>query len=819
MQEGRIVFVTFELYPLTAGGIGRAIYNIIDAMPIEDRVRTTVVVVGDYRHVPKTPLSLEGIDIVFADLNDESGLTDGEATFPPRWAFAETDWHWRSFVAMRCLFGIQKKHSISYVEFTDWGGLAYCTVQEKIANSAFQDTCIAVRLHGPHGVLLHTEQYSVTENDISIFELERKSLRDCDLVITQTTPYAAKVRDIFGLDVGEWNSKLFFSPPPVSVDFPFSNAWSPKYGAKRVIFTSKFQHIKRPEVFVRGAAQFLASKTGLGWSAVFCAHVTDSAAKERVIAQIPAEVAHRFTFEQNLHAAERDRLISNSVVVISSKCESFCLAAYEASLLGALVVVNASNPSFGEDTLWKDSLNCIKYDGTAAGLYEALCRCASLNKPLSRIELPPFARAWATLPKSNGLTKKLGSPKVSIVIFGAEDGEKLARTMRNVASSTYRNFELVVVTAGVGSETLILLQDQIKAMCDKDIRLFENASDNSIGASLNAAMSNLSSEFVAFVQAGDLIHDAFIERALSALSQNEHISSVGAHVGFFDPSSPPETSKSATFVRYKAIVGEVPVSGYIDDRWSGSPVVYRTKNLGSKCFAEELNSNLWWAFHARQLQSDSRSLTLNRTFVFRDITAADEVSSNRWDKALAYHNLLQEIFEGPAVPKAHYLLWSYLRGRLFQLEYDHTQASAPIVSSPLAELDDIPEGRSHRQEANRLALDHILEEAEPRIYDASRNLGVLFLRRWRKRHRNYDIIRRSGAFDDNWYTTQYPDVARAGIDALEHFLKLGAAEGRWPNPYFDPYAYLVANPDVRQAGINPLLHYILYGRKERRNLQ
>jgi hypothetical protein len=40
----------------------------------------------------------------------------------------------------------------------------------------------------------------------------------------------------------------------------------------------------------------------------------------------------------------------------------------------------------------------------------------------------------------------------------------------------------------------------------------------------------------------------------------------------------------------------------------------------------------------------------------------------------------------------------------------------------------------------------------------------------------------SGGFDPEWYLARNPDVARAGIDPLEHFLKHGQWEGRAPNP-------------------------------------
>lgn len=80
-----------------------------------------------------------------------------------------------------------------------------------------------------------------------------------------------------------------------------------------------------------------------------------------------------------------------------------------------------------------------------------------------------------------------------------------------------------------------------------------------------------------------------------------------------------------------------------------------------------------------------------------------------------------------------------------------------------------------------------------------------------------EVIAQSGLFDSEFYSTNYPDVLRSGIDALEHYLKYGAAEGRNPCALFDTSYYLTSNPDVAASGLNPLLHFCKFGWKEMRN--
>jgi len=68
-----------------------------------------------------------------------------------------------------------------------------------------------------------------------------------------------------------------------------------------------------------------------------------------------------------------------------------------------------------------------------------------------------------------------------------------------------------------------------------------------------------------------------------------------------------------------------------------------------------------------------------------------------------------------------------------------------------------------------------------------------------------------------WYTAQYPDVKRAGVDPTTHYMTRGWREGRNPNPVFETRWYLERYPDVGRAGTNPLVHYWRSGAPEGRD--
>ncbi|MDH4190627.1 MAG: hypothetical protein OEW21_10515 [Betaproteobacteria bacterium] len=108
------------------------------------------------------------------------------------------------------------------------------------------------------------------------------------------------------------------------------------------------------------------------------------------------------------------------------------------------------------------------------------------------------------------------------------------------------------------------------------------------------------------------------------------------------------------------------------------------------------------------------------------------------------------------------------------------------------------------------------QERSPR--NRTRLLFPLFARIRRRRNLRQlrRLVEQSGLFFEIWYLRTYQDVADKGMNPIDHYLKLGAGEGRNPSPFFDTNFYLSRYDDVRASGINPLVHFVRFGIKERR---
>jgi hypothetical protein len=90
------------------------------------------------------------------------------------------------------------------------------------------------------------------------------------------------------------------------------------------------------------------------------------------------------------------------------------------------------------------------------------------------------------------------------------------------------------------------------------------------------------------------------------------------------------------------------------------------------------------------------------------------------------------------------------------------------------------------------------------------------LRGWRRlidaKMRNlaldYRVVAGSALFDPEWYLRTYPDVGSAGMDAAEHYLRFGAAEGRDPGPHFQSSKYNGEDAGAAPPGSSALVGFL-----------
>lgn len=335
------------------------------------------------------------------------------------------------------LDSIFQKDVYDYVEFMDWGGWAHQTLMLKRCglSNIPATTTIAVRIHSTEHALRKYEHRHLSLKDGETSDFELASLLLADMVVCHVPPIARivadEIKNLFGRDI---SGKIVVTPMPVYISTPEKECSIVATPETSIVFSTKTQQIKRPDVFVIGTSLFLDKNKNHKGQVIFAAHLNDDTYTRLVFSLIPRGLRHRFTHDRIFSPAERDSVIANGIIVFPGEYESFCFAAYEASLSGAIVVLNEMNPAFADGTPWEDGVNCIKFDGTSEGLARALERTLSLKRPLQSVRFL-LSEPQIIIPDAPPPSQK-PQPSIDILIY-VRDMKKLSATINSIKLNSF----------------------------------------------------------------------------------------------------------------------------------------------------------------------------------------------------------------------------------------------------------------------------------------------------------------------------------------------------------------------------------------------
>jgi glycosyltransferase involved in cell wall biosynthesis len=700
---GILVFVTTELSPFTPGGIGRVVHNLLKSMPDEDQRRAWVVALDCALDTTTFNAVFPFAGFMPVDSNTEAGRHEHRGHHPPRWAFSDTDWHWKSTVVLRALRKLSQTVPIDYVEFPDWGALGFATVQEKKISGFLDNATLAVRLHSSESVLLQHEAHPVHNSDMCLVDLERKTLRDCDLLIAQLGPVAEHMRQIFGFERHEWEPRLVRHAPPVLLDTrePVKETIAANNGMP-IIFGSKIQQLKRPDLFIRGSSAFCRANPHYSGNFLISAHCFDQAFGDAMRRLVPPDLSKRFRFDAPGHSTAREPLIATSTFVVPSDIESFCLAAFEASLLGARVILNGANPAFGDDTPWQDGINCYKFDGSVHGLRKALER--NFDDKLELHPVTNFADPWPwnTQIVSQEIIVKSDRPLVSVIVPHFNLGKYLQSTLLSVLEQTYDNIEIIVIDDYSTDAASRVLINNLQSGAYGSLKIVTPPGNVGLAAARNLAVENAAGEYILPLDADDLIDRRFVEVAVRALERNPSFDVFVTPAGYFhDGDDIVLPGQEKDFKDYAVFFGEALVSGVKQNRFSTATAVFRADVLRKHSYTESLRCYEDWGLYVRLAQAGHRFLVANDVyFHYRNRANSMVKSADQDNQHLAFQ---QDMLRTSAnvrrsVPLA-YLVFCDRRASMKQAE---PVANSAAPKDTLASLNE--QGSWNDEQLSRLLL-------------------------------------------------------------------------------------------------------------------
>lgn len=588
-SKKRIVFVTTELYPFTGGGIGKFTFNALKTFNSEEIRRVTVLLTHGKIANEAFELTFPGAQLL--QLADWKESTD-EAEFVSN---SRDEWFSISVRIMLMLRKLAEREAIGYVEFPDWSGLGFATLQEKRLRGFLWNATIAVRIHSTEAILVLVESRELRAEDLRRYDLERKCLRDCDVIAAHLAIIAETTRRHFGFGEEEWVPRLHIAEPPVDLlgRAPKQRSIIPGPNTS-IAFTSKFQEFKRPEIFVQGMIQFLASNPDFKGNAVLLCGGLELEFAEKILSSIPEQHKARFKKFGNVSQMERDELIASSIVVFPTIYESFCLAAHEASQLGAIVVLNEKNPAFGSETPWIDQVNCIKFDGTALGMSGALSSCLGRPKDLAAVVPKVEVQAWQTDCRFNGESwhSLENEPLVSVIVVNQNNGTMLGATLRSVSLQDYSNLKLIVVDDGSSDPASQLTMQSLAKTGQDGVKTIHLAAPLGRSAAKNHAMDSVSGDYVMVVESGDIVWKGQIRDAVTCLENNDQFEMVVSQAAYYQDNENLPLSE----LRIETFVGEAPVSGTVLNYYSTGGWLCRSKLAKSAAYRPEVGYLDNWAW-------------------------------------------------------------------------------------------------------------------------------------------------------------------------------------------------------------------------------
>lgn len=472
----RIAFITEELYPFGPGGIGRLVHHLVQAsLAADPAIEIALLVSG-------APPPAERVRAVFGPRVNVHGFSGAPVSG------AACAAHAAGLAARDLLAELERAHDrFDVIEFHDFHGLAFPSLQAKRLGLALRDSWIRVRVHGPASLIGWLEGEPVTPEALAVFELERSSLAQADEVIAPAGPVMNALADFMWL-APSWRDAARVEFPPVVWPPPSRVPAAPAANPRDLVFPTKLQRIKRPDLFVRAAVGVMrANRTWTG-RARLLVPLGQSPLEAELRALVPGDLADRVVFE-SAGDAERQRAFRGHVVVVPSDFETSSLAAWEAATSGALLVVDARCPAFAAGTPLAKWAGCHRFDGGAPELAAAMARALEAEP----VEPPTVAPSVRWSPEPARVQK---GPRLRCALVTASRGEPVRDGSPEVDERWY---------AGEGAPA-------------PGWRSLPRLPGASSAETWRTAAACTDCELVALVDEGEVLPQGFVARAVDALS-------------------------------------------------------------------------------------------------------------------------------------------------------------------------------------------------------------------------------------------------------------------------------------------------------------
>ncbi|MEL7013974.1 MAG: hypothetical protein AAFO72_11925 [Pseudomonadota bacterium] len=618
-----LCLVTNELYPLSAGGIGRLMYNFaIQNRDTGGPVNLHILVPAELlrendnqRKVDEAYGDLAQIHIA-PDLNQSQTVIN---TLMHRGLLNKWSFEAQYAIGFRYYLGLLEAEknigrSLTYVEFPDFGGWATATIEAQRAGIAFQNTAITARLHSTQGVIRREERFSHGPNLWHGVQLdaERHFLSHAQLVVGHVPGIIDYNAEHYGL-ADAWAGRTRLEFPPILLDDSVASETAKQtvqdvradlasgFGLKNpsnldpdFVFSSRFQQFKRPELFVRAAIVMLDNRPEYTGTFRLISYGWDEDYLEWLQSLVPPIYRKRILFQLDTPPDVREQFIRTSIVVVPSIYESLCLFAFEAATMGCKVILNRQCVGFSTSERWDENENCLMFDGSAFDLAETMGKALSWERSHmvnAEAGCPYWAEPELQIEGRPGSDD--GTPSLCLVCYGYLTK---AQVLAHAAQLSHVQTD--------GYDVVFFLP---KAFFAQDTELLSHLYSFGWSVELMAGYGDQAYEFgllisrqdadlIAFLPSGYELHPNYLPKAQTTFSRNPDVMLVGGHIRVVDgPTGEPDTAR--------LYAGNMPSVAMSSSRIAPRTSVVRRTAIEQRPFASEAGEQ-WFEAWSRDMAID-----------------------------------------------------------------------------------------------------------------------------------------------------------------------------------------------------------------------
>ena len=505
----KICIVTTE-YPSASlsGGIGTYAHTLGQLLKEDNEV--TVLIVSE--HVNTKPLKhVKGIQFVTINQLNHRDFSGGVAI---------------NYKVSLSIFDWLTIQNFDHINFPDWLGLGFASVQAKFTGIAFTKTILSVTLHGMSSWTHFTDSSvrpPLSDNQIKIDYMESYAIQNADIVISPTNYMKNWISE----------KKIVTKREVIVLTNPIISGSTKEItktvkSAKKIIFMGRIEKRKGIELFLEALSDL--QHTGeveliiIGRSLSGYSPIDEAKLQEKFL---KFSLYENLTTEQALEICNED----NCLIVIPSLIENCPYVVQE--LISQNSRILATKVGGIPELLNSENLVEPNASDLQSSMQKFLEDSNSISKASPVIDHKLLSMNWINLFKNKidfSVESQFQYRNISVIIAHYNQSKFLEAALDSVARQTYSQFEVIVIDDGSDLRNRTEFNSIAKKWEGEKFKfLFQENQD--VGFTRNRGVKESNSEVICFLDADDLLEETALECFMRAMNSGAEIST--SHFAIF----------------------------------------------------------------------------------------------------------------------------------------------------------------------------------------------------------------------------------------------------------------------------------------------